>query len=206
MQSPVEVADRIHLLNVTEDAGPNRDRAGRIAEFLRSCGISSPAPWCAAFVYHCHIEAGVSAERLPARHLAASTYQWAKWAAAHGRLRTLARANGLPQRGDLFLWNASLSFGRVGPTSGSGHIGFVCSATRDRGSASRLEQAAQGRVLLRTIEGNSNADGGRDGTALIRRGSRSGMPGEAKLTPNTTEAWRIAGSNVHWIDMSGVGR
>lgn len=193
MQSPVEVADRIHLLNVTEDAGPNRDRAGRIAEFLRSCGISSPAPWCAAFVYHCHVQAGVSPQSLPARHLAASTYQWAKWAAAHGRLRTFAQ--GLPSRGDLFLWNSSLSGGRVGAVAGSGHIGFVCSAVRDKG-----------RVLLRTIEGNSNAEGGRDGNALIRRGSRSGVPGEAKLTPNTTEAWRIAGSNVHWIDMSGVGR
>lgn len=192
---PVEVADRIHLLNVTEDAGPNRDRAGRIAEFLRSCGISSPAPWCAAFVYHCCIEAGVSPERLPARHLAASTYQWAKWAAEHSRLRTLGPDGAGPSRGDLFVWNSSLSGGRVGAVTGSGHIGFVCSAVRDKG-----------RVLLRTIEGNSNADGGRDGTALIRRGSRSGLPGEAKLTCNTTEAWRIAGSNVHWIDMSGVGR
>lgn len=190
--TPIEVADAQHLLDVTEDAGPNRDHWGRIASYLAACGILTPAPWCAAFAYRCHLEAGVAASRLVAGRLAASTYEWAKWAALLGRLRTFAQ--GLPKRGDLFLWNSSLVEGRVGPSPGSGHIGFVCEARRDRGR------------LLRTIEGNSNADGSRNGNALIRRGSRSGVPGQASLTPNTTETWRVAGADVHWISMEGIGR
>lgn len=179
-----EIADLLHLEDVTEDAGSNRDSRGYIARFLRDCGISTPAPWCAAFVASCLLAAGVPRRELPA--YPASTYSWAEWAFRSKRLRRDFR--GQVQRGDLFVWNSNLKSGYVWPGGGQGHIGIVVGVSHD------------GR-WLRTIEGNSNADGSRNGNALIRRGSRSGRPGEAALTPNTTENWRPVGHAMHRIQL-----
>jgi len=80
---------------------------GMVTVYLRVSGWRSPAPWCAAFVYWCLIEAGADKKKLWPRP--ASTLSLAQWAKKEGRIRLV------PSRGTVFVWNN----GR------SGHTGFV---------------------------------------------------------------------------------
>lgn len=177
-----EIADLLHLEDITEDAGANRDSRGYIARFLADCGLGPAQPWCAAFVTSCLLAAGVSLGELP--HGPASTYNWMRWAQSKGILKHAWGGGGIVQKGDLFVWNQRWKTA----LPAQGHIGIIVGISDDR-------------RFLRTIEGNSNAAGGRNGSALIRRGSRSGLPGEAKLTPNTTETWRAVSPAMYRIAM-----
>ena len=107
-----------------------------VEALLRRAGLSAPAPWCAAFVYWCLLEAGADSRKLW-KHPASTYYLW-EWAKRTGRLRQTGAA-----RGELFVWN--------GP--GGGHCGLVIS----NGNA------------FRTIEGNTNDDGSREGYEVARR-------------------------------------
>lgn len=78
-----------------------------IRAWLKLAGVFFPAPWCAAFVTACLVEAGADRKKLP--RFAASTYYWWLWAKNSRRLRQVG------VRGDVFVWN-----GRDG-----GHTGFV---------------------------------------------------------------------------------
>lgn len=70
---------------------------------------------------------------------AAAVRNWASWAKANGRITAK------PERGDLFFWlNAD----------GTGHMGFVVEATP---------------TTVRTIEGNTNTAGSREGDGCYRR-------------------------------------
>lgn len=75
--------------------------------WLKLSGVLSPAPWCAAFVTACLVEAGADRKKLP--RFAASTYYWWAWAKKNGRLREVGA------RGNVFVWNAK----------NGGHTGFV---------------------------------------------------------------------------------
>lgn len=74
--------------------------------YLATAGLFSPAPWCAAFVYHVLLESGADPKRL--WKLPASTWSLATWAKANSRLHSVGK------RGDLFVWS-----------SGRGHCGIV---------------------------------------------------------------------------------
>lgn len=76
--------------------------------------------------------------KMPAVSGPAAVRNWAKWARANRRLRNV------PMRGDLFyLLNAD----------GTGHIGIVLEVVGGE---------------IRTIEGNSNNNGSREGYAVVR--------------------------------------
>jgi hypothetical protein len=49
-------------LGLREDAGPNRDRAGKIAAWLKACGVGPDQAWCAAFASYCLRAGGVNAK------------------------------------------------------------------------------------------------------------------------------------------------
>lgn len=97
--------------------------------------------WCACFIYWCAIKAGFKASDLPAIGKCASVYQWYLWAEKNGLLCTS------PARGRIGGW-----FDR---SSKKGHI-FICI-----GSAVKL--------IGRTIEGNTNELGSRNGDCVAKR-------------------------------------
>ena len=115
---------------VTSNWGP------AIRLYLAVVGLFTPAPWCAAFVTWCLLEAGAVRQKLP--KLAASTYYWWLWAKQNGRLHTA------PARGMGAVWNGK----------GGGHIMFVAQVL---GNA------------IRTIEGNTDDKGGREGVKVAER-------------------------------------
>ena len=144
-------AHECDVRKVREDAGPNRDKAGRITAYLASAGVNRPAPWCAALVCWCLIQAGYERKTFPRNP--ASTCSWQDWAAGKAILSLDASA---ARRGDLFVWCDGKTW--------TGHMGFI----------------VEGRKILgvwwvRTIEGNSNENGSREGTRIVRRG-RQGLP------------------------------
>jgi len=111
-----------------------------VAAFLAAAGLRIRAPWCAAFVFWCLKKAGWK-EKGPEHP--ASTWWWADWAKRQGRLIKDPRK---VRRGMLFVWNRN----------GKGHIGFVLS-----------EPDSKGR--FRTLEGNTNSQGGREGNGVFGR-------------------------------------
>ena len=104
--------------------------------YLKVAGLRSPAPWCAAFLTWCLVEAGADRKKLPKNP--ASTYFWWKWA------KDTDRTMVTPGRGNVFVWNGK----------GGGHIGLITGI--DRG-------------MLTTIEGNTNEEGSREGTAVMNK-------------------------------------
>jgi len=160
------LADRERIV---EDLGANRDSGGWIAKFLKAAGAPPGLPWCAAFVTYCLLEAGWQREQLP--KYPASTWWWWHWAKDRNLLRWVWRD---AKRGDLFVWNN----GKVG------HIGWIVECRK-----------AGPWYWVRTIEGNSNDDGGREGTRIVRRGLQgaSGIAG-----------WRRVTSTMRYIDGKGM--
>ncbi len=135
---------------------------GMVTAYLKVAGLFGPAPWCAAFVYWCLVESG--ADRSKLWKGPASTWSLAVWAKATGRLSVGAR------RGDVFVWNTGTP-----QRYGTGHTGVV---TKAEGSN------------LKTIEGNTNDKGSREGVAVldkdrttfhVKQLSRGGLWGFVKL-------------------------
>lgn len=138
---PVEV----RALHVARSQDGVREATGRndgeaVAKFLAAAGLRIRAPWCAAYVFWCLRKAGWK-QKGPQHP--ASTWWWADWAKSSGRLIKDPRK---VRRGMLFVWNRN----------GKGHIGFVLS-----------EPDRLGR--FRTLEGNTNAGGSRDGDGVYER-------------------------------------
>jgi hypothetical protein len=111
----------------------------RIAEYLKSVGITFPAPWCAAFTFFCTHRA-LTAHGLPVP-VVRSGYcptirQWAEDAEV---------LHSVPQEGDYFLYHSG---GRAR------HIGFVTSVDNNR---------------FGTVEGNTNLGGSPEGVGVFRR-------------------------------------
>ena len=115
--------------------------------FLAKVGLGPGYAWCAAFVYHCFIKAGVVPKRLPSKWKGASVREWALWAKSKGLVRHV------PKRGMLFYWLSA---------NGSGHIGFV-------------RNMAHWPEWLETIEGNTNAEGGREGDGVYYKDRRKNV-------------------------------
>lgn len=137
-------AHECDVLHVRESGGANR--GARVEMYLASAGLGPGNPWCAAFVTWCLRKAGY--EGGPQAGMGAVRY-WAKWAEDRGRLLS---GGAFASRGDLFLW--------VNP-DGTGHIGFVCEAARRFGV-----------WWVRTLEGNSNEAGSREGDSVVRKWRR----------------------------------
>lgn len=102
-----------------KESAPNDSKLIRF--WLKLSGVLVPAPWCAAFVTACLLEAGADRKKLP--KFAASTYFWWLWAKQSGRLHTM------PKRGNAFVWN-----GKAG-----GHVGFVRSTDEPQGRFGSIE-------------------------------------------------------------------
>lgn len=111
---------------------------------LKLSGIGVPAPWCAAFVKRCLVEAGWT---LNGPTYSASTYWWWHWAKSQKRLLVPKKSEyHLIKRGMLFVWNGA----------SGGHIGIVVSVDPEAGTIS-------------TIEGNTNSAGSREGDRVARK-------------------------------------
>jgi hypothetical protein len=132
--------DRFRVREVGRNDGP------RVREYLRSAGITAPAPWCAAFVTWCLTQAGVAHDQMPKGP--ASACNWRAWADRRG---VAHRDPTQAVRGDLFVWCNH-------PKSWTGHIGFVVRTRR-----------ILGLWVIDTIEGNTDGSGSRDGDGVYRR-------------------------------------
>lgn len=147
----------VHVMRSQEKANVReltRNWSPQIRAYLAVTGIFSPAPWCAAFVTWCLLEAGADRKKLPKN--AASTYFWWKWAKETGRLKASAAGAPVnePDRGDLFVWNGDKG----------GHMGGVVAVQRGRGVGGR--GVAE---VMHTIEGNTDRAGSREGVAVMDR-------------------------------------
>lgn len=141
----------VHVMRSQEKAKVReltRNWSPQIRAYLAVTGIFSPAPWCAAFVTWCLLEAGADRKKLPKN--AASTYFWWKWAKETGRLKVNEKGAPVyePERGDLFDWNSD----------GGGHIGGIYDVVEVKGI-----------VKMLTIEGNTDQAGSREGVAVMNR-------------------------------------
>ena len=136
----------------TMEVPPGSNRGPRVDAYLRSVGLD-PArgsyPWCTAFVYWCFAEAARSQDaRNPAARTGGVLESWRLAGASGARLLTASRAHldeSLVRPGHVFV---------IDTGGGRGHTGVVA------GSAGGL---------LRTIEGNTNESGGREGVGVFAR-------------------------------------
>jgi CHAP domain len=117
------------------------------ADPAKGCVVEQPgAAWCAAFVHQAGRQALGAAWPIPRTASVAAMVRWAE--AAQVLLD-------LPHEGDLFvLWNDGLKR--------YAHVGFVESIAR----------TAEAGPVLRTIEGNTNPGGSREGFGVFRRERR----------------------------------
>lgn len=144
------VAEHELRAGVREVGGANRGR--RVSEYLAEANVREPAPWCAAYVNWCAKNAArimrcqSPLETVPIQAYVQSHFIWAR---EHGLFVPYDQV--LP--GDLFI----LWYSRLGRW---GHVGLV----RERLRALRF----------RTIEGNTNGEGSREGDAVASKVRLSG--------------------------------
>lgn len=136
----VEVAEE--NIGIREEGKNNHGEV--VAQYLESVGFDEGAPWCGAFVYYCHREAGIELPGDP------RGYAWSpNWFITEKRTydhRTDSREPDI-RPGDVFgIW-----FGSKGRVA---HVGIL---VRQRGST------------YYTIEGNTNDGGSRDGDGVFGR-------------------------------------
>ncbi|MBX3095670.1 MAG: CHAP domain-containing protein [Fimbriimonadaceae bacterium] len=144
------VAER-SLILAAHDADQRRvrergaNRGQEVAQYLKTVGLGPGYPWCAAFVAHHWLAAGGEKNRLPLRP--ASVCSWVR----SGGFR-VTNDPGEVRRADAFAWCRD---------NGTGHMGFIVQVIRTPVG-----------VWIRTIEGNTNAAGSRDGDGVYRRTRR----------------------------------
>jgi len=93
---------------VGKEESPRGSNWGPFVEsLLRRAGLNTPAPWCAAFVSWCLLEAGANNKALWSHR--AATYYLFDW----GKKEKRDRAK--PARGMIFVYN----------DAGGGHTGFI---------------------------------------------------------------------------------
>lgn len=122
-----------------------RNDGPRVRAYLKAAGVSVAAAWCASFVTWCALEAGRERRSLPAGP--ASACNWIHWKGA--KLVPVDEV----KRGDVFGWCDAKKW--------RGHLGFVVKA-----------QKVLGVWFIKTIEGNTDDTGGRDGDGVYRRTRR----------------------------------
>ena len=84
-------------------------------------------PWCAAFVYHCSIQAGfdLPVKDLRIKNRFASVYAWLEWSKLQGYYYSVTDIKFVPERGDLIIYD---DIDGNGPHD---HIGVVLSTQED---------------------------------------------------------------------------
>jgi hypothetical protein len=142
MEMALEVAGRNK--SVVEQP-PNSNWGPQVKLFLESAGISKPAPWCAAFVYFCIAQAAKElgvANPFQGIKYPALAFAYSAWGGEHDRIIKSRgeHADHEYPPGALVVFHFS-------------HIGFI------------LDTLGGGKV--RTIEGNTNGAGSRDGGAVL---------------------------------------
>jgi len=135
--------------------------------WLRFAGLWPGLAWCAAFVYWILVNSGFDKSLLPKVN-PGSVYGWMTWA----KEKNLITAN--PKRGDLGFWCHRVKSGKG--YSWQGHIFFL---TEVRG------------LDLKTIEGNTNEAGSREGTVVARRNRRA--EGDIQFISLTSLVWHNRG-------------
>lgn len=123
-----------------------------IKEFLEDAGIHHPAPWCAAFVWHCILEACSRqdvANPMADIQLPAWVPSYRRWGERNSALVSAGGAG----IGDLFLLYYPSK-------ERYGHIGFV----RRPPFTNRA-----GTLVFDTIEGNTNESGSREGIKVMEK-------------------------------------
>jgi hypothetical protein len=130
---------------------PGSNGGGMVTEYLRSVGLGEGHAWCAAFLYWCFRE--VEGRETRCIRTAGVLDHWAR--AGRAGIRRIgydqARENpALVKPGLIFIMD-------TGPAGGAGHTGIV--------------ERVEGGTLI-TIEGNTNAAGSREGTAVLRKSTR----------------------------------
>ena len=148
---------------------PHSNRGPRVDEYAIAVGLNrkDALPWCAAFVYWCFAQAATRADKKnPLPKTAGVLKHWRaaeKLAGVRIVKNAAAVANPtLVEPGFVF----AMDFGR-----GVGHMGFVAEVTGSQ---------------LVTIEGNTGADGTREGVGVFRRTGR-----------------RVGNINLGFVDYSG---
>ena len=129
-------------VGVRESGGNNR--GPMVDKFLAIVGLRGKA-WCVSFIYWTLRRAGVPASALPKRWKAAGVRYWHDWAIENGRRKAE------PKRGYLFYWLTRID--------GPGHGGWVNAVVKDN---DRM-------MGFRTIEGNTNFRGLREGDGVYRK-------------------------------------
>lgn len=123
-----------------------------VQKYLASVDVDFPAAWCMAFIYWCVEESGIRVSdgtgglKNPLVKTAGVLRQWNEVASqfplsVHKKMKVSS-----PQPGDIFIMDHG---------HGLGHAGFIESIDPDG--------------LIRTIEGNTNDEGDRDGYEVCRR-------------------------------------
>jgi hypothetical protein len=134
---------------------PHSNRGPRVDEYARTVGLNPAAglPWCVAFVYWCFEQAADRAgKKNPLPKTAGVLDHWRKASKLAGvaivKGGTAVQNPRLVEPGFLF----AMDFGK-----GVGHIGFVAEILG---------------AHLVTVEGNTGADGTREGVGVFRRTQR----------------------------------
>lgn len=120
----------------------------RVSLYLKVAGFVSPAPWCAAFVTWCLVEAGADIKKLPKNP--ASTLSWWEWARWKDYDR-LELESGFGQG-----QNHKTQRGLLGVQNGKGFAGHIWFCMDDKDPHA-------------TLEGNTNKGGSREGYGVFDR-------------------------------------
>jgi hypothetical protein len=128
--------------------GSNRGAAGEA--YLRSAGLPGGNPWCASFVYWCIRQAAKALGETTPYVQSGGCVVVEEWAKAHGILSTV------PEPGDVFL-----------------EYGVPLGETHRRADHTAFVTSVVGKTF-RTVEGNTNDNGGREGIGVFARTRMAG--------------------------------
>jgi hypothetical protein len=135
---------------------PGSNKGPQIAIILKSVGLSEGYAWCAAFMYWVFEEA--SRQMNVKNPCPKNAGVLNMWALAEYKASGLKRITAAQAKADPSLVKPGMQFMlKLGPTAG--HTGII-------------EKVLPGGGLV-TIEGNSNGQGSREGTAVFRQTKRS---------------------------------
>lgn len=143
---------------IREDRGSNKDSKGMIALFNKQVGAASNAPYCASSISYAFrsVEKHFAAQSgVVAFPYTASSQAIKRWFKGKGWLSTD------PQ--DLLHWDGAVGGWTNVGDQWHGHVFMIVGrlTTRDENGNLRL-------VGIRTIEGNTNAAGSRDGSGIYQ--------------------------------------
>lgn len=138
-----------HFRNVPTMETLGTNRGERIDQYAREVGVPVGQPWCATFVTRNLLAAGW---RKPTWFTnPASSCNWLVHAVAGGAIASVLK---VPKRGCIGGWCRALGGGPW-----QGHLFHVAEVISIGGKP----------IYVRTIEGNSNEDGSREGNRIVER-------------------------------------